>query len=111
MNVTETGQIEKVVQYLKKAAEKETDPQQASALINVCCVLEQAMEMHQEDAGHPHVYLKIVDSPNPLDQAVSVCCTVDCIHVRQGTCTFRTADKKHKCQTIEGFLYDKEEYD
>ena len=108
MNVTEKRQIEKVVEFLKSAAEQEQDAQQRSALVNVSCTLELALDDHQEDAMHPHVYLKIVKAPTLLDQAIGECCTTECTHVRNGSCPFWKPDDKRRCPQIADYLYDDE---
>lgn len=104
MNVTGKEDIEQVVKYLKEAADNEKDWQKRSALVNVSCVLEQALEKHHEDDRHPHLYLEIIKAENILDQAVDECCTTDCIHFRNGTCPFPATEGKYKCPTIERYL-------
>ena len=46
MNVTLKSDLEKVVAYLKTAADQEQDYRERGALVNVACVLEQALENH-----------------------------------------------------------------
>lgn len=106
MNVTLKNDIEKVVGYLKSAFEQEEDYQQRAALGNVVCVLEQALEKHQEDEQHPHLYLEIVKAPNLLDCAINDSCTTDCVHVCQGTCPFTTNEDKCRCPRISQYLDD-----
>ena len=104
MNVTEKGEIELVVKYLRETADKEEDRRLRSALVNVSCVLEQALENHNEDDLHPHLYLEIVKAKNLLDQAIDDCCNTDCIHFCMGTCPFPSVKGKCKCPTIERYL-------
>ena len=103
MIVTDIKELNQVVEYLKSAANQELDLGLQMALVNVSCVLEQAIEEHVEDDQHPHLYLNIVKASNLLDQAMDDCCTTDCIHVIQGTCPF-LKDEKHKCPRIAAYL-------
>ena len=103
MIVTDIKKLKHAAEYLKSAAEQEQDWKLRGALINVSCVLEQAIEEHVEDDQHPHLYLNIVKASNLLDQAMDDCCTADCIHVVQGTCPF-LKDEKYKCPRIEEYL-------
>lgn len=104
MNVTGKEEIELVVKYLRDAANKEEDWRQRSAIVNVSCVLEQALENHNEDDQHPYLCLEIVKAKNLLDQAVYECCTTDCLHFCSGTCPFPAVEGKYKCPTIDIFL-------
>ena len=104
MNVTDKKQIERVVKYLKNATEQEKDWSQRSALINVCSVLEQAVELYEEDDLHPHLLLEIVKAPTILDQAIQECCTTECIHARKGVCQYLSEKEKQKCQRVAAFL-------
>ena len=106
MNVTLKSDLEKVVAYLKTAADQEQDYRERGALINVACVLEQALENHQEDEQHPHLYLEIAKAPNLLDSAINDRCTTDCVHVCQGTCPFTTNEDKCRCPRISQYLDD-----
>lgn len=109
MNVTLKSDLEKVVAYLKTAADQEQDYRERGALINVACVLEQALEKHEEDSLHPHLYLEIAKAPNLLDSAINDSCTCDCILFGQGTCSFLTADEKQSCPRIWEYLTDNSE--
>ena len=109
MNVTLKSDLEKVVAYLKTAADQEQDYRERGALVNVACVLEQALENHQEDEQHPHLYLEIAKAPNLLDSAINDSCTCDCIFFCQGTCPFLTADEKQSCPRILKYLKDNSE--
>lgn len=104
MNVTEKEEIELVVKYLREAADKEEDRRHRSAIVNVSCVLEQALENHDEDDRHPHLYLEIVKAKNLLDQAIDDCCNADCIHFCKGTCSFSLVEGKYKCPKIARYL-------
>lgn len=104
MNVTEKGEIELVVKYLRETADKEEDRRLRSAIVNVSCVLKQALENHNEDDLHSHLCLEIVKAKNLLDKAIDDCCTTDCIHVRNGTCPSPRTEEKYKCPTIERYL-------
>lgn len=106
MNVTLKSELERVVGYLKSAFEQEENYQQRAALGNVACVLEQALENHQEDEQHPHLYLEIVKAPNLLDSAIDDSCSCDCILFCQGTCPFHTAEEKKSCPRIWKYLKD-----
>ena len=103
MIVTDINELKYAAEYLKSAAEQEQDWDLRSALVNVSCVLEQAIEEHVEDDQHPHLYLNIVKSSNLLDQAIGDCCTTDCIHVLQGMCPYMK-DEKYKCPIIAEYL-------
>ncbi len=103
MNVTSIEELKQVAQYLLSAAEQEQDWTLRSAIINVGCVLEQAIEAHEEDGQHPHLFLEIAKASNLIDQAINECCTTDCIHVRQGTCPFLRKEKD-QCPTIVEYL-------
>lgn len=111
MNVTLKSDLEKVVAYLKTAANKEQDYRERGALVNVACVLEQALENHQEDEQHPHLYLEIAKAPNLLDSAINDSCTTDCVHVCQGTCPFTTNEDKCRSPRISQYLDDFSEVD
>ena len=104
MNVTRKEDIEQAVKFLKAAAENEEDWRKRSALVNVSCVLEQALGEYHEDEQHPHLYLEIVKAKNLLDQAIDDCCNTDCIHFCKGTCPFPSVDGKCKCPTIDRYL-------
>lgn len=106
MVVTDKKDIERVVSYLKKAAEQEDDYQMRSSMINVCSTLEQAIENYHEDEQHPHLYLAIVKSPNLLDIAINDSCSYDCILFCQGTCPFLTPNEKQSCPRIWKYLND-----
>ena len=103
MIVTDIKELKQVAEYLKSAANQEQVLGLQMALVNVSCVLEQAIEEHIEDDQHPHLYLNIAKAPTLMDLAIAECCTTDCIHVIQGTCPF-LKDEKHKCPRIEGYL-------
>ena len=109
MNITLKSDLEKVVAHLKSAAEQEQDYRERGALINVACVLEQALENHQEDELHPHLYLEIAKAPNLLDSAINDCCTSDCILFCPGICPILTADEKQSCPRIWKYLNDNSE--
>lgn len=109
MNVTLKSDLEKVVAYLKTAADQEQDYRERGALVNVACVLEQAIGNHQEDELHPHLYLEIAKAPNLLDSAIKDSCTCDCILFCQGTCPFLMADEKQSCPRIWKYLKDNSE--
>lgn len=109
MNVTQKSDFEKVVAFLKSAIEREQDYRDRSALINVSCVLEQALEQFSDDEEHPHLYLEIVKAPNLLDSAINDSCTNDCLLFGQGTCPFLTADEKQSCPRIWKYLKDNSE--
>ena len=106
MVVTDKKDIERVVSYLKKAAEQEDDYQMRGSMINVCSTLEQAIENYYEDEQHPHLYLASIKAPNLLDSAISDSCSVDCILFCQGTCPFLTANEKLSCPRIWKYLKD-----
>jgi hypothetical protein len=103
MNVTDINELKYAAEYLKSAANQEQDWNLRSALVNVSCVLEQAIEEHVEDDQHPHLYLNIVKAPTLMDRAIAERCTTDCIHVLQGTCPYMK-DEKYKCPRIEEYL-------
>lgn len=99
MIVTYINELKQVAEYLKSEASQELDLGLQMALVNVSCVLEQAIEEHVEDDQHPHLYLNIVKAPTLMDRAIAECCTTDCIHVLQGTCPYMK-DEKYKCPII-----------
>lgn len=103
MIVTDIKELNQVVEYLKSAASQKQDLGLQMALVNVSCVLEQAIEEHVEDDQHPHLYLSIAKVPTLMDWAIAECCTTDCVHVIQGTCPF-LKDEKYKCPRIEECL-------
>lgn len=100
MNVMEKSDLVYTIKYLNAEA-KNGDFQHRYALTNVVCVLEQALEGYIEDEQHPHLYLNIVKAQNHLDAIMDECCTTtNCLHYRQGTCSFATAEKD-KCPLIQ----------
>ena len=103
MIVTDIKELKQVAEYLKSAAEQEQDWKLRGALINVSCVLKQAIEEHVEDDQHSHLYLSIIKAPTLMDRVIAECCTTDCIHVLQGTCPF-LKDEKYKCPRVEEYL-------
>ena len=101
MIVTDISELKQVAEYLLSAAAQEQDLNLRSAFINVGCILEQAIEKHEEDNQYLHLYLEIVKASNLTDQAIDECCTTDCIHVRQGTCPFLMSEKDSCPRIIE----------
>lgn len=106
MNVTDKEQIERVVEHLRVSSESEKDYTLRSAIINVCSVLEQAIELYEDwDDQHPHVMLELLKVQTIFDTAIEVCCTTDCIYYQKGTCPYIFMKDKEKCQRIQGVLY------
>lgn len=106
MNVITRKDIERVVEFLKNSAEKEEVLFTQSAIINMVCVLEQALENYEDDIYHPHLYLEVSKAMTVYDVAVRECCNTDCVHLCAGICPFVGIEEKCKCNRILSYLED-----
>lgn len=103
MNVIDKKDIDETLKFLQATAEREENYQLRGALINMSCVLKQAIERHREDSQHPHLYLEIRKAPNYLDSVIDECYTTDCVHYRKDNCPF-AIDRKYQCPRIADCL-------
>ena len=106
MNVITRKEIERVIDFLKKSAGEENQFLTRYALLNMACVLEQALENYEDDVYHPHLYLEVSKAMTIYDVAVSECCTTECVHMCAGTCPFVGIEQKCKCNRILSYLED-----
>ena len=106
MNVTDKKDIERVIEHLRASSESEKDNTLRCAIINVCSVLEQAIELYEDwDDQHPHVILELLNVQTIFDTAIEVCCNTDCVQYQKGTCPYLFIKDKEKCQRIREVLY------
>lgn len=106
MNVITKKEIERVIEFLKKSAGEENQFLKRCSLVNMVCVLEQALENYEDDVYHPHLYLEVSNAMTIYDVAFRACCNTGCVRFRAGTCPFVGVEEKSKCNRIKSYLED-----